>query len=338
MKNNEFQQEAAFALNAVAEASRLARMIQDATIEGSLQKQDRSPVTVADFAVQALLAQRLSQHFPEDQLVGEESSSALFSRKGERIAEQVVQFLSAFETIDGVDQVRRWVDRGKGGLTERYWVIDPIDGTKGFLRGDQYAIAVALVVKGQVQMGVLGCSRLDLDLEEDLVNVNVSDRGSLFLALRGRGSFYGPEDVKVEEFVQLQVSRRQDLSEVVVLRSFESDHTNTDQLSELVKLLEIKAPPLGVDSQVKYGLLAAGKGDILLRLLSPKFPDYREKIWDHAAGSLIVEEAGGRVSDLSGAPLDFTKGRRLESNRGIFASNGLLHAEILNAVRGLAIS
>jgi 3'(2'), 5'-bisphosphate nucleotidase len=68
-------------------------------------------------------------------------------------------------------------------------------------------------------------------------------------------------------------------------------------------------------------------------LLSSKQPDYKEKIWDQAAGSLIVEEAGGRVSDLNGKRLDFTAGRMLLNNRGILASNSILHDEALTALR-----
>ena len=61
--------------------------------------------------------------------------------------------------------------------------------------------------------------------------------------------------------------------------------------------------------------------------------DYHEKIWDQAAGSLVVEEAGGRISDLDGRPLDFTAGRTLARNRGVLASNGHLHEVALQALR-----
>ena len=61
--------------------------------------------------------------------------------------------------------------------------------------------------------------------------------------------------------------------------------------------------------------------------------DYREKIWDHAAGSVIVECAGGRVSDAEGRDLDFRHGRSLEENRGIVATCGSIHQEVLDAVR-----
>jgi 3'(2'), 5'-bisphosphate nucleotidase len=90
-----------------------------------------------------------------------------------------------------------------------------------------------------------------------------------------------------------------------------------------------------MDSQAKYAVLAAGKGDILLRLLSPSKPGYREKIWDQAAGSIVLEEAGGRISDLDGNPLDFSRGRSLAGNRGVLATNGCLHEAALQALRQL---
>ena len=87
-----------------------------------------------------------------------------------------------------------------------------------------------------------------------------------------------------------------------------------------------------MDSQAKYAVLAAGQGDVLLRLLSSSRPDYREMIWDQAAGSILVEEAGGRVTDLDGNPLDFAHGRTLATNRGVLATNGKLHDAILHGL------
>jgi 3'(2'), 5'-bisphosphate nucleotidase len=98
----------------------------------------------------------------------------------------------------------------------------------------------------------------------------------------------------------------------------------------------VQAAPVGLDSQAKYAVLAGGHGDVLLRLLSPKKPDYREYIWDQAAGSLIVEEAGGRVTDLEGRPLDFSHGKRLEGNRGVCATNGALHEALLSALAAMS--
>jgi len=88
-----------------------------------------------------------------------------------------------------------------------------------------------------------------------------------------------------------------------------------------------------VDSQAKYALLARGEASIYLRL--PTRKDYREKIWDHAAGMLIVQEAGGTVTDVDGKPLDFTAGRTLERNRGVIATGGKIHRAVVDAVGGV---
>jgi 3'(2'), 5'-bisphosphate nucleotidase len=117
------------------------------------------------------------------------------------------------------------------------------------------------------------------------------------------------------------------------MRSFESGHTNVDQIENFQNEMGIQSDPVKMDSQVKYALLASGIGEVYLRLLSPNSPDYREKIWDQAAGSIIVEEAGGLVTDLDGKKLDFGQGRTLKKNRGICASNGKLHDQILKAIR-----
>jgi 3'(2'), 5'-bisphosphate nucleotidase len=102
--------------------------------------------------------------------------------------------------------------------------------------------------------------------------------------------------------------------------------------------LSITAPPVEMDSQAKYAVLASGVGEILLRLLSPSRPDYREKIWDQAAGSIVIEEAGGRITDLEGKDLDFSLGRTLASNRGVLATNGLLHDKLLNALQAMNVA
>jgi 3'(2'), 5'-bisphosphate nucleotidase len=106
------------------------------------------------------------------------------------------------------------------------------------------------------------------------------------------------------------------------------------QIDQLADWLGVQVEPVRMDSQTKYAILAAGGGEVIIRLLSPDRLDYREKIWDQAAGSIILEEAGGRLTDLSGKPLDFTQGRTLKENRGVLATNGLLHEKVL---QGLAV-
>jgi 3'(2'), 5'-bisphosphate nucleotidase len=116
------------------------------------------------------------------------------------------------------------------------------------------------------------------------------------------------------------------------MRSAEDSHTNAGAIDALAARLGIEAEPVRMDSQAKYAVLAAGGGELLFRLLNPGREDYKECIWDQAAGAIILEEAGGRITDLKGRPLDFTRGRKLTANTGVFASNGPLHEAGLEAI------
>jgi 3'(2'), 5'-bisphosphate nucleotidase len=320
-----------FALQAVRQASRLVKQVQTELVAASITKEDRSPVTVADFAAQALIGRMLEQVFPEDPLVGEEDSSVLRTPEQAQVLSKITTYAGLYTDGATPDEVCRWIDRGSAESGERFWTLDPIDGTKGFVRGDQYAVALALVENGQVRLGVLGCPNLNLaylqgDADADLAG----DDGALVLAVRGEGAWIaGLED---EAFARISVSERTDPSRARLLRSYETAHTNTGKIGEMVEYMGVKAQPVGLDSQAKYALLAAGRGDMLVRLLSSRQPDYREKIWDQAAGVIVVEESGGRITDLHGRTLDFTQGRTLAGNRGVLASNGQLHAAGLEAL------
>jgi 3'(2'), 5'-bisphosphate nucleotidase len=158
--------------------------------------------------------------------------------------------------------------------------------------------------------------------------------GSLVVAVRGQGTWTAPLAGQ-GGFERLSVSPRSNPAQARLLRSFESGHTNAGQIDVFAQALGVQVAPLLMDSQAKYAVLAAGEGELLLRLLSPSRLDYREKIWDQAAGSLVLEEAGGRISDLDGRPLDFTTGRTLRENRGILASNGLLHPIALQVLKDI---
>jgi 3'(2'), 5'-bisphosphate nucleotidase len=87
------------------------------------------------------------------------------------------------------------------------------------------------------------------------------------------------------------------------------------------------------DSQEKYGRVAAGQAELYLRL--PRLDNvYSHSIWDHAAGTAIVQAAGGTVTDVDGSALDFSEGRKLK-NYGVIASNGRIHDLAVNAVQQL---
>ncbi len=317
--------ELSFALEAVRQASQMVKSIQAELVSPALTKDDRSPVTVADYASQALVGRLLGEAFQNDSLVGEEDSSAL--REDNVVLEQVTGFVRRFIHGTTPEAVCTWIDRGSAAPARRFWTLDPIDGTKGFLRGDQYAVALALVVDGEVQLGVLGCPRLS-----DAYLTDYKGPGSLVVAVRGQGTWTSPLEGE-RRFCNLHASLRDEPSQARLLRSFESGHTNVGQIDEFAHLLGIQAEPVRMDSQAKYAVLAAGQGELLVRLLSPSQPDYREKIWDQAAGSLVIQEAGGAITDLDGEPLDLTTGRTLAHNRGVLASNGALHPLALRALR-----
>ncbi|MAT72207.1 MAG: 3'(2'),5'-bisphosphate nucleotidase [Planctomycetaceae bacterium] len=321
---------AAFAAAAVREAAQLVRRVQAEMVTDAISKEDKSPVTVADFAAQALVAYRLREWDSSAALVGEESAVALREPAARGTLEQITQFVASVVPEATSDAVCEWIDRGDADPPAEFWTLDPVDGTKGFLRGDQYAVAFALIRDGVVQVGALGCPEL-----EGASSPAKGGAGTVIVAVRGEGAFAQPLDDPNAEWKRLHVADVADPANARMLRSVEKAHTDTGGIGELVASLGVTADPVPLDSQAKYSVLAAGGGDVLLRLLSPSRPDYREKIWDQAAGSIVVEEAGGRVSDLDGKPLDFSHGRTLATNRGVLATNGKLHDAFLAGLKAI---
>ena len=317
-----YDREREVAVEAVREAARLCVDVRKSLV-GTMEKEDRSPVTVADFGSQALVCRRLKSVFPNDPIVAEEDASVL--RGGEQTAmrKTVCEFVRTYAQADE-GTICDWIDAGNGDVAERFWTLDPIDGTKGFLRGDQYAVALALVDCGEVKVAALACPALPVDMEE-----MEGDCGVLFVAARGEGTQAVPlaggdvADVRIDgpawRFAE----------------SVESSHGDFDAQGAVARAVGIVSPSLRMDSQVKYGAVARGDAALYLRLPSPEYPGYRENIWDHAAGALIVEEAGGKVSDMFGRPLDFVSAAQMEDNRGVVVSAREIHARVIDALRDM---
>ncbi len=324
-----FALERQVAIEAVRRAAKLAAAVRAERVDpGTLEKADRSPVTIADFGSQALLCQRLREAFPGDAIVGEEDADALRAPAGAAtlaaVTDQVRRLLPGASPSDVCD----WIDAGSGAVGPRFWTLDPIDGTKGFLRNDQYAVALALVVDGRVEVAALACPALPLAADDPRAPV-----GTLFVAVRGQGATMAPlAGTDAGDGAPIRVARDASGPALRFAESVEAAHSDQARHGVVAHALGIGAPPLRMDSQAKYGALARGDAALYLRLPSPRTPDYREKIWDHAAGSLIVEEAGGRVTDADGRPLEFGGGRAMSRNRGVIVSNGLLHERVLAAL------
>jgi 3'(2'), 5'-bisphosphate nucleotidase len=122
------------------------------------------------------------------------------------------------------------------------------------------------------------------------------------------------------------------LSEASFCESVEAGHSSQGTNARIAELLGIRSQPVRMDSQAKYASISRGDGDVYLRLPVGD-GSYQEKIWDHAAGSLLVEEAGGQVSDIRGRPLNFSVGRTLRENKGVVACQTKLHSTVIEAVR-----
>ena len=324
-----FSAEFAFALPSVRQAMRVCERVRahlDAATD-SVAKSDDSPVTLADLACQAVIAHQLRQAFPSDPLVGEEDTDVFNGPDGQDLLARVTELVQTEIPSLGTAEVLAAIGSGRaeGGPKGRFWTLDPIDGTKGFLRGDQYAVALALIEEGVVWFGLLGCPNLPA--------ADGQSRGCLFAAARGQGArvWEGGEDVP--RAIRVARTGVEDVATLRMAESFESGHSSHSHAEQIATRLGLTQPPLRLDSQAKYGLVARGDAGIYMRL--PTKPGYQEKIWDHAAGMIVVEEAGGTVTDVAGAPLDFGQGRTLKNNRGVIATNGAVQGRVLDAVRAV---
>lgn len=322
-----YESERHVAIESVLKACRLCETVRSHFLsDEAIGKEDGSPVTVADFGAQAVVSRHLAASFPNVPLVGEEDCGLLRRDDNARLRELVVDQVKRITPDQSDVEILESIDRGcgKGGPKGRFWTLDPIDGTKGFLRGGQHAVALALVEEGQVILGVLGCPNLPLDLYEPQ-----GRRGCLFVAAKGEGAtMRGLNDAGER---RIEVTKIAHPSEARFCESFESSHSSHEHAARIAQILGLNKSPLRMDSQCKYGMVARGDAAIYLRL--PTRQSYLETVWDHAAGSIIVQEAGGKVTDMAGKPLDFSLGRRLSNNRGIVVTNGALHDLVLKAVQ-----
>ncbi|KAK9162504.1 hypothetical protein Syun_003406 [Stephania yunnanensis] len=336
-----YDRELSAAKKAASLAATLCQRVQKVLLQSDVHsKSDESPVTVADYGSQALVSFVLEKELhTEVTMVAEEDSADLRNEGANETLERITKLINETISSDGTysvpplssEDVLTAIDRGnsEGGPSGRHWVLDPIDGTKGFVRGDQYAIALALLEDGKVVLGVLACPNLPLSpIGSHGQSSLQKEVGCLFYAKVGGGTHM--ESLAGSSPVKMHVCATDDPAEASFFESFEAAHSSHDLSSAIASKLGVRAPPVRMDSQAKYGALARGDGAIYLR-----FPrkGYREKIWDHAAGCIVVTEAGGVATDAAGNPLDFSKGKFLNLDTGIVVSNQKLMPSLLKAVR-----
>lgn len=315
-----YQKAAEIAIASIKQAAILCEEVRK-NIPQALEKEDKSPVTVADFGSQALICKALKEAFPDISIVGEEDATNLREESSQDTITKITGYVQNIIPSATAESVLNWIDYGNGEVGQCFWTLDPIDGTKGFLRQDQYAIALALIADGEVKLGLLGCPALKL---------SEGETGWLFVAQRGEGGYKIP--LGGGEKTKLQVVSKDDSSRFRFVESVEANHGNQALQNAIAQSVGITSESVRVDSQAKYGIVSAGEAALYLRLPSPKYPNYRENIWDHAAGAIVVEEAGGKVSDMYGKPLDFCTASKMNDNRGVVVTNGAIHHTVIEAI------
>lgn len=325
------------AKHAVSAACTVCRGVQSGMEQArAILKDDKSPVTIADFGAQAVVG-----HFLEERLrrgsvvmVGEETSAHL--RNPENAKELAATLAAVRDVWPEVHEqsLLDAIDIGAGDTHHAgFWTLDPIDGTKGFLRGQQYAVSLAYVERGEVVVAALGCPNLSPRFDDALDARH--PHGTLYLAIRNQGTYEMPADRPDAHPVKLERLRRRENDPISLCTSVEESHSNLARTADVMKGVGPVREPARLDSQAKYAVVARGQADAYLRIPTKK--DYFEYIWDHGAGSLVATESGCAATDIDGKALDFGKGRRLTVNRGILVAPPEVHGRILGAIRELGI-
>lgn len=335
-------------IRAVGAGAALCRYMQPRLREiDQLTKSDASPVTTADLACQALIHRHLRQSglLAMCPMLAEESASIFSGRNGDALLQAVCQLLdpnspssspssqtpAAPRFWPGVtpDQVRSAIDDGRPGeggtegpgVPQRYWTLDPIDGTRGFVAGRAYAVCLALIERGQPVLAALACPTLP---PSGAQSESEAVAGSLLIA-SARSSATGQLSISgtgVEEFslsaldsaVGGSLPSGRAVASPSLTRSAAAARwaLGVDRSERDVRLVgAIRAdsgaiaPYIGMDSQAKYALLVRDLADVYLRL-HPRTRVMR--VWDHAAGIGLCQAIGYEASTLEGASLDFSTG------------------------------
>ena len=329
-------EQTAAALEAVSNACTIARDVQQNLEQvREITKDDRSPVTVADFAVQAIIALELKRALGEDvKIVGEEHAGVLREDRNAAVREAVIGSVQLLHPDASEDAILSAIDDcDHDGSAASYWTLDPIDGTKGFLRAQQYAIALALIEHGEVKIGVMGSPNLPMNQSMPLDEAD--NHGTIYAGAAGYGTWeYRADDVSAAPN-RIKLLPEPTNEPLRVCESVEAAHSDQSGTAKLIERLGGAGEPARLDSQAKYAVVARGQADAYFRL--PTSKTYVEKIWDHAAGSLIATEAGAVVSDVAGEALDFTHGRLLSANRGVICAVAHWHGRIIDAIRELGM-
>ncbi|MBA3805620.1 MAG: 3'(2'),5'-bisphosphate nucleotidase CysQ [Acidobacteria bacterium] len=241
-------------------------------VEQKTSAGDYEPVTEADRAANAHIVGGIRHAFPDDGILAEES----------------------------IDTARRLGKR-------RVWMIDPLDGTNGFIAGDgDFAVQIGLAVEGLSRLGVVYQPLPDL----------------LYWAIEGEGTWIEQQGMETER------ARVSDRSEITEMRLAASRSHRSPRMDSVVRALGVRDEVRRGSVGIKMGLIIERQCDLYVHL-SP-----RTKQWDTCAPEVILREAGGRVTDLFGQPLLYNS-PDVQNRNGIVATNGVAHERVISGLAPL---
>ncbi|KXX78129.1 hypothetical protein MMYC01_205102 [Madurella mycetomatis] len=335
-------------------------------------KLDKTPVTIADYAAQALLISAFSKAFPVDRFsfIGEEDAGEL--SRNAALAEQVWALVAGTRLDDAAAEAKLGrpgslaemldlINRcGKKDATRklagRCWVMDPVDGTSAFLQGGQYAIALALIEGGEEKVGVVGCPNLRFEppvpavtgedasysgvykVEESVVDV--AGMGLMLAAVKGQGATVRPIGTSALS-PSVRVDRRRlpapALQDLQFVDSSNSPATWTHKVKRMAELTQGGYPGTDIySSHMRYAaMVLGGRENVQVRVpqLLPSYPGAFWSVWDHAGSQLIYTESGaGKVTDIAGRPIQFGAGAKLSASWGIITADEHVYGDILSLV------
>ncbi|MCC6614652.1 MAG: hypothetical protein IT320_14320 [Anaerolineae bacterium] len=306
----------------VFQAVDLARRVRQLALDHS-DKGGNDPVTIADYGIQALLLRAMQTHFPDDGIIAEEDSTHFFELVAPEQQALIAALLSETlgETV-GVADIGHWLDYGQKHECNRMWTVDPIDGTRGYVSGRRYSVAIGLLVDHQPAAGLLACAEYP----------NGGENGVLFYTQDGAA--YAQPIKGSHTPRHIHASEIDDPARLRTVLATDAIDIDKPRVEPVLAAAHIESKFDYVDGQDKYAMVASGDVDFYLRPARPNFRPHN--IWDHVPGVAIVQAAGGIVSDLDGEPLDFSRGRTLPK-QGVVVSSARAYPLVLDAVKIVSV-
>ena len=241
------------------------------------------------------------EKFPNDQIIAEESYNSHIDINVQKIIKKCYSSLE----LDLVEDFERNLNY-RGPYSPRQWTVDPIDGTKGFQKNLTYAIGIGFMINSELIAAAIG-----------VPNYNEKGR-ALFITEKNQGTRVSYDE---EDFIPISVTEKKNIKKAKMCHSLHYDEPWVMQFAEIAEVSNY----IQMDSMAKFCMVADGTADLYIKPMD----ENRSFSWDFLPGMLIVNEAGGIVSDLKGNNIKFNNEKCIITAPGLVASNGILHEEIL---------